>query len=508
MKQIYEMFNLFSAPLRLFVFLCVGIFLCFFVEWRPSPLEQLPTAYNGRYRPLAAVSQPFSLSKNSQFANEIDHALAELKKNHVSPKEIAEYMEQQYPLVQRLEQDDALKLLPSKKGEGRWYPLSALRVRYYDPRSEQLSYLNNFTLYSETRFNKIRELYFEGNLTELVQELNAGYDEIAGMTYTVVSGKELRYPSRLQLQAEALYVKYDWMNFILAGYVLSAILLFAALWRPTSISYGMGLLWAAFIMHGCLLAVRCYILLRPPVSNMFETVIYVPWISVGAGLLLYYFYRSLYLSLAAVVVAIPLLVLLKMTQLSSSLENVQAVLDSQYWLTIHVLLVVGSYGLFALSGVLGHFYLGFTLFQKEKTETMRYISKNILRTMYLGVGLLIPGTILGGVWAAQSWGRFWDWDPKESWAFITICTYLIWIHCYTFNKISCFGLAVGSVVGLLSMSFTWYGVNYILGTGLHSYGFGTGGTIYYALFFVCELLFLSAVCLFGLSRARAQSRSR
>jgi hypothetical protein len=93
---------------------------------------------------------------------------------------------------------------------------------------------------------------------------------------------------------------------------------------------------------------------------------------------------------------------------------------------------------------------------------------------------------LGGVWAAESWGRFWDWDPKESWAFISICLYLIWVHAYRFHRIASFGLAIGAVTGLLAISFTWYGVNYILGTGLHSYGFGSGGELYYYLFVGAE----------------------
>jgi ABC-type transport system involved in cytochrome c biogenesis permease subunit len=115
----------------------------------------------------------------------------------------------------------------------------------------------------------------------------------------------------------------------------------------------------------------------------------------------------------------------------------------------------------------------------------------------LGIALLIPGTILGGVWAAESWGRFWDWDPKESWAFISSCAYLIIIHSYTFGHIRGFGLAVGSIVGLLFISFTWYGVNYVLGTGLHSYGFGTGGEFWYYGFILAEALFLIWKCFSG-----------
>ena len=150
-------------------------------------------------------------------------------------------------------------------------------------------------------------------------------------------------------------------------------------------------------------------------------------------------------------------------------------------------MVVGSYGLFILAGALGHLYLLLTLLGTKKLSSLGLYIKQAL---YAGIALLIPGTLLGGVWAAQSWGRFWAWDPKESWAFISACIYLLWIHAFTYRKIADFGLAVGSIVGLLAISFTWYGVNYILGTGLHSYGFGQGGRGAYTAFVVIELVFL------------------
>jgi ABC-type transport system involved in cytochrome c biogenesis permease subunit len=156
------------------------------------------------------------------------------------------------------------------------------------------------------------------------------------------------------------------------------------------------------------------------------------------------------------------------------------VLDSKFWLMIHVLMVVGSYGFFLTAGILAHLAL---IAGKD-------FSKNIRKFLYCGVSLLIPGTILGGVWAAQSWGRFWDWDPKESWAFVSSALFLIVIHLDRFKKIGSFGLNLGAIVGFQAITFTWYGVNYILGTGLHSYGFGNGGEMGYTLFVLGDFLFL------------------
>ncbi len=104
------------------------------------------------------------------------------------------------------------------------------------------------------------------------------------------------------------------------------------------------------------------------------------------------------------------------------------------------------------------------------------LSNFIYRTMQVGVLLIAAGTILGGVWADYSWGRFWGWDPKEVWALITLLVYLIPLHGRFAGWVSTFGLVVASVVCFLSVVMAWYGVNFVLGVGLHSYGFVEGGS--------------------------------
>lgn len=368
------------------------------------------------------------------------------------------------------------KALPFKAKPGEWISLKALK----NPD------LKNFTPYSDSLFEQIRQTYLKRDLEKLGNLLEEGYAQIAGTPYLKSRGKTLYYPTQFQLKSEVLLYSYPWLIVCITLYLASILFAFFSMDR-TSLSFVI----LAFTLHTLLLALRCYILARPPVSNMFETVIYVPWVAVLGGVTLRFFSSERWLLPAASLVSVLLLIVLQITQLNSQLENVQAVLDSQYWLIIHVLMVVGSYGLFALAGVLGHFYLIGLCFDKKETAHLKSIAKLIIESMYLGTALLIPGTILGGVWAAQSWGRFWDWDPKESWAFISSCIYLMWIHAYRFGHIKNFGLAVGSVVGLTAISFTWYGVNYILGTGLHSYGFGSGGELYYYLYLGAELLFIA-----------------
>ena len=103
------------------------------------------------------------------------------------------------------------------------------------------------------------------------------------------------------------------------------------------------------------------------------------------------------------------------------------------------------------------------------------LSNFIYRAMQVGVLLIAAGTILGGVWADASWGRFWGWDPKEVWALITLLVYLIPLHGRFAGWVTTFGLVVASVVCFLSVVMAWYGVNFVLGVGLHSYGFVEGG---------------------------------
>lgn len=113
---------------------------------------------------------------------------------------------------------------------------------------------------------------------------------------------------------------------------------------------------------------------------------------------------------------------------------------------------------------------------QETAATVKPLSNFIYRTMQVGVLLIAAGTILGGVWADYSWGRFWGWDPKEVWALITLLVYLIPLHGRFAGWIGNFGLVVSSVVCFLSVVMAWYGVNFVLGVGLHSYGFTEGGS--------------------------------
>lgn len=472
----------------------------FFDEWQ-NILRKLKEFENIGHEPLAT---------NKMYQ---EHLL-ELKERNTSTKEIVFHLEHVYPIQNRLKTAGALfKCLPSRQVKGEWFSIHALECQSYDFVSKELVPIGNFTIFSDQHFENIRKHYnalrnsselalnskseeFQDKLKLLTVALKRAYDSIDGTTFQEAHEKQLNYPTQRQLKIESLYVSFPWISLLIALYGFTSVLLFVSNSNQSSRIYqlAMTLLVFSFALHTIVLLMRSYILDRPPVSNMFETVVYVPWVAVLCSLVFPTFRKQILALLSASMTAMILLVVLEFSDLHENLDQVQAVLDSQFWLMIHVLLVVGSYGIFALGSIMSHFYLGLSMMHPKETEKMRLMAKSILQTTYIGTTCLVMGTILGGVWAAESWGRFWDWDPKESWAFISICFYLILIHAHRFKRIKSFGLALGSLFGFLAISFTWYGVNYILGTGLHSYGFGSGGVENYYAFLIIEFLFMAIAC--------------
>ncbi len=230
---------------------------------------------------------------------------------------------------------------------------------------------------------------------------------------------------------------------------------------------------------------------------MFESVIWVTWGAVLFSLLIFLAYRNAVIPTAATVFAIAGLVLADNLPLilDPSINPLEPVLRSNYWLTIHVLTITMSYAAFALSLCLGNYVLGNYLFRPHSTKLIQQFSLYMYRAMQIGVVLLAAGTILGGVWADYSWGRFWGWDPKEVWALVALLLYLAVLHGRFTGWLKGFGFATTTVVSFLGVLMAWYGVNFVLGAGLHSYGFGTGGLGYVVAFILAQLGFICAAYL-------------
>src|ERR1041385_1470385 len=162
----------------------------------------------------------------------------------------------------------------------------------------------------------------------------------------------------------------------------------------------------------------------------------------------------------------------------ANIKPLEPVLQSNFWLIIHVLTIVSSYAAFALAWGLGNINIALILFSPHKQSMIKTLSHYSYKAIQIGVVLLFAGTMLGGWWANVSWGRFWGWDPKEVWALIAFLCYIIPLHARYVGWVKDFGLAACSVICFAAVVMAWYGVNFVLGAGLHSYGFGGGNDVW------------------------------
>lgn len=260
--------------------------------------------------------------------------------------------------------------------------------------------------------------------------------------------------------------------------------------------------WVAILFSGLAISshifgfsLRCYVAGRPPVTNMYESVI---WVSLGVmifAIILYGLHRQAFiLSVASILAALGLIAGdAAPAMLDPSIHPLVPVLRSNYWLTVHVLTITLSYAAFALTFGLANVTLFYFAKNEKNPKTISLLNQITYRATQFGVVLIAAGTILGGIWADYSWGRFWGWDPKEVWALITLLTYITILHGRYTNWVSQFGFAMCSALSFLTVLMAWYGVNFILGVGLHSYGFSTGGTPWVIGFIGLEGIYLVTV---------------
>lgn len=318
-------------------------------------------------------------------------------------------------------------------------------------------------------------------------------ESLKAFNRSAFKGEPEKWYSSKKISAEVFYntlnpFRWAWIFYFI--FLFSFAFLFLIQGRKKSLKWLLLFVFAGFSIHTLGMGLRSYIMSRPPVSNMYETVLWVPWVGLIGGFF-FYWRKVLPSFIASIIAAFFCLLLTDMAPqvLDGSLQPLEAVLRSNFWLSTHVLIITMSYAFFFVAFVLGDMVLLSFLFRKEKGLTfMKESAQSIYRLMQWGVGGLALGTVLGAVWADYSWGRFWGWDPKESWALITLLGYLAVLHGRLLGWIKAFGMAVSAVGMFFLVVMAWYGVNFILGKGLHSYGFGTGGVEYVAGFFLLHLL--------------------
>ncbi len=290
-------------------------------------------------------------------------------------------------------------------------------------------------------------------------------------------------------QAERLYNNVNPFQWALALYVLAAGFMIMLAQRHKDIyrRVGLGALISGGIIHLLGLAARVYILARPPVGTIYESLLFVSLICVIAGGALLWKRHDAFSGLAAALSGAFLLVVsLYFGAMSGdSLSMLVAVLNTNFWLATHVLIVTTGYGLSIIAAMLAHAWL-FRLHDRSGL----FITMH--RMALAALLFTAVGTILGGIWADQSWGRFWGWDPKENGALL-IVLWIVWLlHGRLAGPLNPTTYAVGMAALNMVVALAWFGVN-LLSVGLHSYGFVSGIASGLIAFFLFEILLITAL---------------
>lgn len=230
----------------------------------------------------------------------------------------------------------------------------------------------------------------------------------------------------------------------------------------------------ALIPHTLGIVWRMMIMGRPPMTNLYATFLFVSWVCVVLGLAVEFLQRnSLGTLLSSVAGLVLLMISARFSNQGDTMGVVVAVLDSNFWLSTHVVTITMGYaGCFA-AGLVGHLYLLHALRRPLHDASLQSVARAIYGLLAFGLIFSFLGTMLGGVWADQSWGRFWGWDPKENGALLIVLWCAILFHARIAGMIGPLGVAAGSVLGVIVVLMAWLGIN-LLGVGLHSYGFTSG----------------------------------
>ena len=345
--------------------------------------------------------------------------------------------------------------------------------------------------------NNVLPLYFASMRQG---KLNGDYTQADGLLESL-KGYQNKYgasiiPSKKKIDAEIIYNKYNIFKSLYRYYVLAGLLMFFTLiakmllekkFLNYVINFFTICISVLFVVHTLGLISRWYISGHAPWSDAYESMIYVAWATMGMGLA---FGKKSKLTVSATsFVASMVLMIAHWNWMDPEIANLVPVLDS-YWLMIHVAVIVGSYGPFALGMILGIISLILIIITNKRTakKMKLHISElAIVNELSLTIGLIMLtiGNFLGGQWANESWGRYWGWDPKETWALISILVYAFVLHMrFVPGLRSKWIFNLASIIAFGSIMMTYFGVNFYL-TGLHSYASGdkviTPNFVYYSI---------------------------
>lgn len=386
---------------------------------------------------------------------------------------------------------DFLKIFPIPNDERKtWVTFSALPTTM---KKEELDFAG-----------KILKLYYDEYNDATLSGNWSKPDEYLGYIkkYQNNYGAEI-IPSQSKISLEILYNEWNIFGKLAKIYALLGFILlvfhFMLIFKPATrfgklIDAGTILVFLAFLLYTGGLIIRWYIAGHAPWSNGYETMIYVGWATSLSGFI---FMKRSPITLAVTTLLTSIILFVAgMSWMNPEITNLVPVLKS-YWLVVHVAIITASYGFLAMGALLGVLNLVLMILRNKKNEknigfTILEVSYIIEMALMIGLLMLTIGSFIGGVWANESWGRYWGWDPKETWALVTVLVYSIILHLRKIPGLkSIFALSSLAIFGLGSVLMTFFGVNYYL-SGMHSYAQGDPppipNTLYVAIAVIIALI--------------------
>jgi len=280
----------------------------------------------------------------------------------------------------------------------------------------------------------------------------------------------------------------------LPGITLSICLLaLMALSLLKNFKIGLALGFVAFLLQLILITLRIFISGRAPITNMYETVLFSGFGALILSLIIGHVKKEKFYVFVGLCYNCCTLMMLNFAtgMLSASIGPLVPVLRDNFWLSTHVTCVILSYGALALSWVMANIALIKKKFFVLSSSEEENYAQQIYTCIKFGTILLATGIILGGIWADYSWGRFWGWDPKETWSAIVLMIYIGILHGKYTSWINRERFIPLVALAFLSVMMAWFGVNYILAAGLHSYGFSQGGAVFLTTVFLAQFAILA-----------------
>jgi len=293
------------------------------------------------------------------------------------------------------------------------------------------------------------------------------------------------------IKRETRYNQSDSFYYSIVMYIM-AFLVLGISWIVNSkhlLKIAFFLIIIGFGYHGYGLLNRMIIMQRPPVTTLYESILFVGFVGVLFSIIFERLRKDgIGILLASVVGASLHFVGFGYENDGETLGVLVAVLNSNFWLATHVTTISIGYGATAVASIMGHVYYLVRLVNTSSRAYFRDLTKNMIMLNLIALFFMLFGTILGGIWADQSWGRFWGWDPKENAALLIVMWQILIIHLRISGLIKPLEFAFGMIISNIFLAFGWFGVN-LLGVGLHSYGFTDSIATNLALFILFELWF-------------------